>query len=98
MQAVRAARAAWRRSRDELAVVPDDAVEPVVGFLSHGVPPPSRWTGVLRRLNRLTVVYAFASGANTRYVSLAHESALARPAQRLASWLSGTILSAQTRS
>jgi hypothetical protein len=82
VQAVRADVQRGFRPLDELAVVPNDAVEAVIGLLGHRVPPSGTRTGAPAAPHIQAFLYAFASRANTRYDSAAHESAPAAPAQR----------------
>ena len=64
--------------RHQLAIVPDDPIEPVIRFIRHGA---SSVNLALVRAEFPSVLNAFASRANTRYVSAPHQSAPAARAQ-----------------
>src|SRR3954466_10792775 len=91
VQAVRANVERGVLPRDELAVIPDHAVEPVVGFIHGGSSSRLRPTAIRQR--GLSVVAAFASRTNTRYVSLPMRARLRGRSNNRAGRPYGTILS-----
>src|SRR6266511_3920224 len=75
--------------RDQLAVVPDHPLEAVIRLFCHGDSSSGRRPAPVDAPSSS----AFASRADTRYGSAAHESALAPRAQSVPGEAAGTILS-----